>query len=251
MLSREWLQAFVPVGVVVGANKWSAVGAGVVFHEHDLLWLVTARHVVVDAGYERVVPLLNKSDGGVVVLQLADIQRSCGFSWLEDEPRDLAATPLPIFPGLAVKAVTKRECIPLREVVPSMPSYTVGCPYGVAGLDPTRPGPLVLDGVVSGTKEQEGLIYTSAPTFPGNSGGPLVVYRNPFRAHGLDLGETVLFAGVVLATNLVVAPNQHRGMPPLHLGVVRSSDAVVELLLSDRAKVLADRLRSRSPATRA
>lgn len=225
-----------------------ATGAGILFLEHDLLWLVTARHVVLDAGKERVAALLNKSGGSVLVLQLADIHRSSGLSWLEDEPHDLVATPIPVAPDLAVKALTRKECIPLREVVPSMPAYTVGCPYGVAGLDPTKPSPLVLGGVVSGTSEQKGVIFTSAPTLPGNSGGPLIVCRNPLcSAGGLALGvPSALLAGVMLATALVTDPNQQAGMPPLHLGVARSSDAVLDLLLSENGKQLAERLRSSS-----
>ena len=141
MLSREWLQAFVPVGIATG-QKWAATGAGAVFLEHEILWLVTARHVVLDAGKNRVAQLLTKEDGGIVIVPLADVHKSSGASWVEDEQTDLAATPLPTMPGLAIKAVTGKECISISDVIPAMPSFTVGCPYGVAGLDPGRPGPL-------------------------------------------------------------------------------------------------------------
>lgn len=245
MLSREWLQAFVPVGVLVGANQWAAVGAGVLFIEHDLLWLVTAHHVVLDAGKDRIAPLLYKNDNSIVIVRLGEIHSSTGTYWIENEKMDLAATPLPTSPDFAIKAVSRRECIPLAEVIPSMPSYTVGCPYGVSGLDPSRPRPLVLDGVVSGINERESVIYTSAPTFPGNSGGPLVVYRNPFNpAGGLTIGAApLLLAGIVLATNLVSVPSQAKGMPPLHLGTVRASEQVIALLDSAEARTLVDRLK--------
>lgn len=244
MLSPEWLQAFVPVGFAPGPNQWKATGGGVVFLEHDLLWLVTARHVVEETGQKRIAPLLTKADGSIVVVQLADMQASSGFSWLEDEQADVAVTPLPVMPGLAVKAVTHKECILVKDVIPSMPAFTLGCPYGLVGLDPEHPRPLVLDGVVSGTRPSENLIFTSTPTFPDNSGGPLVVFRNPCSAAGgLTVGQpVVLLAGVVLQMRLVSDPNLS-GIPPLHLGVVRSADAILRLLLSDEAVSMAKRLR--------
>lgn len=248
MLSREWLQAFVPVGVAAGPGQWVATGAGVLFLEHGLLWLVTARHVVLEAGKDHVSPLLTTTDGGVVVVQIGKVQHSAGFAWVEDERADLAATPLPTTSGLAVKAVTRRECIPIGDVIPSMPSFTVGCPYGLAGLEPGRPTPLVMDGVVSAVRPSEDLIFTSAPTFPGNSGGPLMVYRNPFAPSGaLVVGEPVVYlAGIILQTQLV-ADHRHPGIPPLHLGMARSSDAILRLLDSEAARATAARLLAQPP----
>jgi hypothetical protein len=249
MLSREWLQAFVPLGMLEGKDRWSAVGAGVLFIEHGVLWLVTALHAVRDVK-ERIAPLLRKTDGTVLIVSLADVQKSAAFSWLEDGPMDLAATPMPSAPDLQIKGVTRRECLLIKNVIPSMPAYTVGCPYGLTGLDPARPSPLVLDGVVSGTNEPELTIYTSAPTFPGNSGGPLVVHRSPISPTGNhSVGPLpLLFAGIVLAARLVPAPDESSRLPPLHLGIVRSADAVLRLLDSPEARDLASRLKEKAGA---
>lgn len=245
MLSREWLQAFVPLGILVGQQEWRAVGAGVVFLEHDILWLVTARHVVANGGAQRIAPIFDQADNTVGVVPLGEFQRFHSFGWIEDKVADLAVSPLPAASGARLKAVTRRDCILIKDLVPSMPSYTVGCPYGVVGLDPARPRPLVLDGVVSGTRESDNVIFTSAPTFPGNSGGPLVVYRSPFNAAGgLRVGQPpVLFAGIVLATTMVPSPDRNAGLPPLHLGMVRSADVVLELLGSAASADLAARLK--------
>ena len=249
MLTREWLQAFVPLGVVPSPGQWRAIGAGVLFVHHELLWLITARHVL-RAGRDQIAPLLATTADRVAVLDLESIQNDTALSWIEREDTDIAVTLLPIFPEARIKALSVKECITLDDVVPSMRTYTVGCPYGVPGVDPSRPQPLILDGVVSGVSEAERVIFTSAPTFPGNSGGPLLVVRSPVNpSGGVVIGRpTVLFAGIMLQTALVRAPRTDEGLPPLHLGIARTADDVITLLESSEALTQVRKAKSANPA---
>ena len=89
---------------------------------------------------------------------------------------------MPSSPDFCIKAVTAEKCLRMTELVPSMPCFTVGCPYGLHGLNPQEATPLVLDGVISGVDPVSRKVYTSAPTFPGNSGGPLIALRTHFES---------------------------------------------------------------------
>jgi hypothetical protein len=188
------------------------------------------------------------------VIQLGDVQREAKTRWIEDGKTDLAATPMPVPPGARLKVLSEQWCIRIADVVPSMPCYTVGCPYGMHGVDPSKPAPLVLDGVISGVSERDGILYTTAPTFPGNSGGPLVVFRSPISPTGAIVGDagrpTLLFAGIVVETVLVSEPSSSHGMPPLHLGAVRCADSVLALVRSPEARELAETIRERNRAGR-
>lgn len=252
MLGSEWLKAFVAVGMLKDSRDWSATGAGVLFLDDDnFIWLVTAAHVVSTTGAGAVAPLLVKIDGTPVVVDLSRVQREAGIEWIVDGDNDIALSPMPRINDVDIRAVSYDVCLSIREVLPSMPAYTVGCPYGMHTLDPVRPAPLVLDGVISGTDIHAGLIYTSAPTFPGNSGGPLLVYRSPIAPDGsMYLGsKAVLLSGIMLETQLVPSPDDNPPMPPLHLGIARSVDAVISLLKSDRARSLSRHLRELKPRT--
>src|ERR1700752_4558981 len=116
MLSKEWLQAFVPIGIPAGSNRWRAIGAGVLFLDSGILWLVTANHVLRNAQAERITPLLRKTDGGVALVKLGDVQKSSKTSWIQDEKLDLAAAPLPVFEQVALKAVSEHECLRIADV---------------------------------------------------------------------------------------------------------------------------------------
>jgi hypothetical protein len=239
MLNAEWLSAFVPIGALRGRSNWLPFGAGVLFNHGNGIWVVTAGHVLEQIGWESVAIMFSRSTGpGVVVMQLGDVHREAGLSWVRDAKQDLACALVPTSTDIRMKAVTDGLCIALNEVTPSQQCFTVGCPYGVRGFDPDTATPLVLSGVISGTSASEGLVYTSAPTFPGNSGGPLVVVRSPFDVSGrLVVGQsTVWLAGIVIQTTLVSSPNPEDRMPPLHLGIARSVDAVLSLLGSTAAK---------------
>jgi S1-C subfamily serine protease len=245
MLSPEWLSAFARVGSLRGRDSWAAHGAGVFFHKPPVLWLVTANHVVENVGPELVSVLVTQSGGGkVVVVPVGQLVSQHQLGWIRDPINDLAAAPMPTAAEFGIKALTEQYCICLRELIPSMPCFTIGCPYGLHGLDPTRASPLVLDGVIAGVDLHGRRVFTNAPTFRGNSGGPLIAVRSPFSPDGaMSVGRpTVLLAGVMLRSLLVPDPTPNSTEPRLHLGVAAPADTVIELLESERAQALVSRL---------
>lgn len=244
MLTTEWLSAFAPVGIAAPDGQFAATGAGVFFHRENELWIVTANHVLSHMPNLREFAVLIPPSSGekLILVGLGVIQTNTGISWVRDEANDLAASLMPYSGDFGIKAIGPEFCLSLSELLPSMPCYTIGCPYGLRGMDATSHAPLVLDGVISGVDKSTRRIYTSAPTFPGNSGGPLVAIRTPFNpAGGMVFGRpTVLLAGIVLRTAIVGPASSLPGMPPLHLGVAVSMDAVLELLKSPQAQAQVD-----------
>ena len=236
MLSPDWLSAFVPIGILRSPTDWTPIGAGVLLHDPPVIWLITAGHVVKTAKDHDIAPLVTRREGGLVVVNLREIQGKNAYGWHFDEKRDMAATLMPLSNDWLVKAVDEKLCIKANEIIPSMQCYTVGCPYGVRGFDPQRSTPLVLDGVIAGIDTGSGIIYTSVPTFPGNSGGPIIVRRDPFDASGrLTVGQpVVLLAGVILEASVVSAPTRSAPgtLPPLHLGIGMSIEAALSLIKS-------------------
>ena len=185
MLSREWLSAFVPLGVSQSTTEWRAIGSGMLLHDPPVIWLVTANHVVDAAGGQEIAPLVTAKAGGKVLARIHEFQKLHGYGWHVNESADIAVTLMPVSPDWDIKAIDDSLCIGESELVPSMPCYTVGCPYEVMGFDPRSATPLVLDGIISGLNQDTGQIYTSVPTFPGNSGGPIIVRRaNSFDKRG-------------------------------------------------------------------
>lgn len=246
MLSFEWLSAFVPIGAL-RRDQWHAAGAGVLFAHQETIWVVTANHVVEQIGEDRATVLFSLSGGGVTAVNLAQIHRDNGLSWVREPNTDLACAIVPVSDQVRMKAVAEDNCLSIEQLVPSMQCYTVGCPYGVRGVDSASATPLVLDGVVSGTNASLGVVHTSAPTFPGNSGGPLIVVRSPFNAEGnMVVGRaTVLLAGIVLQSALVRSPNPDDHLPPLHLGMARAVGSAWALLKSRNATQQIDMIRLR------
>lgn len=248
MLTSEWLSAFVPLGIMQSSDEWIPLGAGVLFHDPPIVWLVTANHVVNSAKGVGMAPLVTKSNGGIAVVGIQDYQHNYGYRWHSDVTRDIAITLMPVSAEWRIKAIDESLCIKISELVPSMACYTVGCPYGARGFDPQRATPLVLDGIISGLDPESGSIYTSVPTFPGNSGGPIIVRRDPFNpSGGLTVGAPVLLlAGIMLQVWLVPSPDPSgpSSIPPLHLGVGITIEAALNLIRSpsarrDRERVLA------------
>lgn len=251
MLSTEWLSAFAPVGILRHGNLWAAFGACVFFYKQPLVWMVTARHVVMKVGPAALTALVTRSSGeGVIVVKVGEVLTANGISWVEDGVNDLAAAPMPVSPDFGIKAMAPENCLPMTELVPSTPCFTVGCPYGLHGLDPQKAMPLVLDGVISGVDPTSHKIYTNAPTFPGNSGGPLIALRTPFNTAGrMIVGRpTVLIAGIMLETRLVSAAEGTGRIPPLHLGVAAPTDAVLALLDSEQARGITARVEASLPS---
>lgn len=239
MLTAEWLRAFASVGVFKGGNDFVASGAGVFFHHEGLLWILTANHVLGITGKRLLSVLVGQAMGDQpTVVNLGELQGHLGIDWVIDEANDLAASLMPYSNEVTIKAVMAQNCLTFAEVMPSMPCYTIGCPYGFRGADPASSIPLVLDGIIAGVNKNNREIFTSAPTFPGNSGGPLVAIRSPFTPSGqISVGRsTVLLAGIMLQTATVAPQTPIGKLPSLHLGVAKSFDAVIELLKSEQAQ---------------
>jgi hypothetical protein len=133
-------------------------------------------------------------------------------------------------PGIAIKAIDPTRFLPIAEVLPTMPAVTAGCPYGLPGVDPRKPLPIALDGIVAGTDPDSQTLFLSTPTFPGNSGGPIFISRSPMSAEGvLTVGRPTLFlAGIVIGVQSVAPHDVHES--PLRLGVGVGADVLRHLL---------------------
>ena len=252
MLTREWLNAFVPIGVMRSQNDWLPLGAGALFHDPPVVWLITANHIVERAKGEGMTLLVTRAKGGPTPVKIREIQQKHGYGWHSDEMHDIAATLMPLSPDWRIKAIGEDMCIKWADLVPSMPCFTVGCPYGVTGFDPQRATPLVLDGIISGLNPDSGQIYTSVPTFPGNSGGPIIVRRDPFDpGGGLTVGRPVLLLAGIIRQFGLVPPLDSSGevsLPPLHLGVGASIEAAIALVRSPSAREERERVLAKQAA---
>jgi S1-C subfamily serine protease len=239
MLSSEWLEAFVAVGALGSKNRWAAAGAGVLYFRAPFMWVITASHLIDDLSASRLSLLIGRtSSESPTVVELGKIQSAHGLGWIRDPEHDIAVALMPVSPEFHMKGVALENCLPLAEVLPSMPCYTIGCAFGIQGVDPRESTPLILDGIISGVHRSDQVLFTTAPTFPGNSGGPLVAIRSPFTPDGgMIVGRpTVLLAGIMLQTAVCADPREGGSLPPLHLGVAKSMDVALRLLESSDAR---------------
>jgi hypothetical protein len=245
MLNLEWLQAFLPLGLVADNGAWTPSGAGVLLHRPPLVWLVTAAHVVPDEG-KRFAALVPTTADGRELVDLHSILKQFKLHWIFDRESDLAATLMPLGENMRVKAIPDAFCLDSAQILPSMQSYTVGCPYGFLGFDPQKAAPLVQAGIIAGVDIGKARVLTTAPTFPGNSGGPLVVIRSPISPGGsITVGApVVLLGGIVLQLAQIgaypssVLSGSNAGHPPLHLGIAVGMEKVKQLLAGEDARTL-------------
>src|SRR6266446_1646443 len=240
MLTAEWLRAFAPIGVFKGGDEFIASGASVFYYDEGLLWIITANHVLKIIGeLKHVSVLVGQAVGDhPTVVNLGELQGHLGISWVIDDVNDIAASLMPYSSDVNIQSMKRENCLEFAELLPSMPCYTIGRPYSYRGVDPQSSLPLVLDGISAGVHKGKREIYTSAPTFPGNSGGPLIAIRRlaPRPGQPLRALPTVFLAGIMLKTATVSPPSAANTLPNLHLGIARSFDAVIELLKSEQAK---------------
>jgi hypothetical protein len=255
MLSPEWLSAVAPVGATVAPNAWAAFGACTFFNRHRVLWLVTANHVVNSIGNAALSVFVGRQPpDGVAVIEVGKILADNGLDWVRNTEGDLAAAPMPVTAeplSLGIKWIGADACLELGKLSPSLPCVTIGCPFGLPGVDLTRSTPLVLGGIIAGVDPHTRRVYTSAPTFPGNSGGPLVVMQSPYKEIGGGIQfvmgggrRTTLLAGIMLEMHLVWPPNPDDRTPPLHLGVAAPTDAIISLLDSEPAQAIVSKIRN-------
>ncbi len=116
-----------------------------------------------------------------MLVQIGKMLAGSGLEWVRDEASDLAAAPSPVSPDFSIKAIDPRVCLPCQEILPSMQCFTLGCPFGLRGVDSQRATPLVLSGVIAGVDSAKMQIITSARRSPETravlllrSGHPLI-----------------------------------------------------------------------------
>lgn len=214
MVTRDWLRTVVPLGVYQGA-QWVPRGAGVVMSNgKGMVWLVTAGHVVADN--PEVVAVVEGEGGRAGEVTLGVTRGSYG--WFINSALDVAVHHFFQARETLTRILTEKDCVSLADTHPGADAYTVGFPYGLPGMDPSRPAALMQDGIVSGVNPHDSSVFTTAATFPKNSGGPLLVRR--------ESGE-LAFGGIMLGHFTL----QHEGgPPPVHLRVARSADALMRSL---------------------
>jgi hypothetical protein len=238
MLDQDWLKTFAPFGLMPQQNQWQPTGACVFVEHQGVIWCITAAHVLSGAAGNSVGCCVTVN-GQQTIMGLTDIYRSTpGVDWVIDATADVAAGPMPTPSGIDIRSIGFDRCLEQKDVIPSMPCLTAGQPYGIPGVSANKATPLILNGVIAGIDALSHRIFISVPTFPGNSGGPIIAYRSPSNPHGgLQVGiPTVFLAGIV--TETVIIPNNQpdkKGRPPLHLGSGASFDAVKTLLTGERA----------------
>lgn len=249
MLDKEWLATFVPIGQIPTPTQWQPNGAGVFLKHHDLVWLATAKHVVPQEGPQEKLKfgVIMPINGQPQLFDLSTIlANSPAADWIFEPNHDLAIAPVPLPPGIGIKALSQAQCITIEELLPSMSCLTGGCPYGLPGVDQNKTIPFVLDGVIAGVDPTSKTVFISTPTFPGNSGGPIFVVRSPYSPAGQITGgrQTVFLAGIVLGVQTIATSNPKS--VPLRLGVGVSIDAVFALLDRPETLDMAERIKSES-----
>ncbi|MBN1609645.1 MAG: trypsin-like peptidase domain-containing protein [Polyangiaceae bacterium] len=238
MLNEEWLSTFAAVGVLetdaTTAGRWKPSGACAFVTSHELAWLVTANHVLPEKPAPRMAVRLDIGGEPTLVALWEIHNRVQGLGWVRDRKRDLAICVLPNLPGARLKTVPPAVWAPLDMELTTMRCLTGGCPLGLPALDPMRAMPVVLDGIVAGMDRREQRIYLTAPTYPGNSGGPVFVERPLHDPSGnVAIGpRTVFLAGIVQTSGQIEASGQDRA---LHLGVAAHIQQVTDLLDSPEA----------------
>lgn len=249
MLDQDWLKTFAPFGLVPQPNRWQPTGACVFISHEEVIWCVTAAHVLTSAAGQSFGCMVT-INGKPIVLQLTESYKQMpGIGWIFDHSSDLAAGPMPMPAGIDIRSIGFDRCLEQKDLIPSMRCLTAGQPYGLPGVDPNSPTPLILDGVIAGLDAAQRRVFVSVPTFPGNSGGPIIAFRTPWNTGGgMTVGlPTVFLAGVV--TRTVVIPNSQPDksvIPPLHLGMGATIDAVKALLTSADAVRMLGEIRNRA-----
>jgi len=219
----DWLRTFLPLGVFEDEERWTPVGAGVLFADLPLVWLITARSVLDEAAGRPFAAWLGDED----FFRFDGALRASGLEWVRHEEHDLAVCPFPLAPEWNLRAFTEANTIFLDAAAPGVQVQTVACPFGAPGLRPDGPPPPFLwQGALTGVVGER--LYSTAPLLTQSAGSPLLA------ATATESGRTVSFLGVV--TESVLLPDPHPATPPLRLSGAVSAQAAVALIRSEAGK---------------
>lgn len=209
--------------------------------DEPYIWYVTAEHILKES--HKVYVYVNHQKTNRYLVDISSLHKQHGIEWVIDEKQDLAATLFPSDPDFKIKAISFPTFLKSEELIPSMTCYSVGCPYGLAGFDMNNITPCVLDGIVSGIDTIHNRIYVTVPTFPGNSGGPLFVWKEPIKPNGdAKFSEQILYFGGIISEyalvgNGISGENYQSSPPSMHLGVVIPAESISNLLQSEQAVI--------------
>lgn len=250
MLDKDWLATCAPIGTFNPVEKiWRAAGAGVFIYQPPYIWYVTAHHVIDHKQDPSFCVLINHSQGERFLMDIRALHAQHAIHWVIDKENDIAATLFPVAPHFEIKAIEFAYFLPSTQLLPSMKCYSVGCPYATfVEHDANRVMPYVLDGIISGVDLQQRCIYTTAPTFPGNSGGPLFIWKDPSLPNGsITVGEQIVYFGGIISQYVLISHKEtSKGvlpLPPLHLGKAIPAEAIQMLLQSSEAKKVQQKIK--------
>lgn len=221
---KELLRAYVPLGIASEDGAWSPLGAGTLIYDAPVLWLATAKNVVQRAPSGALAAWVGQEGGGTVVELLVDASDG-GLGWIEAAEDDLAISIFPVNPEWDLKAFGETRCLAPSNLALLMPVCSIGCPYGVEGVQATGPNPIMLPGAVSGLVPPNEF-YTTAPLLPANNGAPLIQ---------LDGGSgDVALAG--LLTRPAHVPEQSPEESSVRLSLGLAASTIWKLIRSAPAK---------------
>lgn len=225
----DWQSAFLPIGVTVG-NSWEPLGGGVLLLDSPLVWLVTAREVVANAGDQHITTWVPHQERPML-LDLTDSQHRSQVAWVH-HPAGISASLFPLDPAFTVRAFAESQCTRVRNIQPLQPAASIGRMYGPDAPQGPDAVPAVCDGSISSVDPQSGRIYSTAPLLPNNIGSPLLL-ASPY-------GGQVSLAGIQLRS--VLLPENDPRMMPVRLSHALCVDAALELVRGEAAQEQRSRL---------
>jgi hypothetical protein len=251
MLDNDWLLTCAPLGIFDSKNQsWKALGAGVFIYDEPFIWYVTANHLIASNSHSSIQILINHAETGHCLIDMQALHKMHKMEWAIDKKNDLAATLFPSDPNFLLKAIKFSSFMHSKDMIPSMVCYSIGCPHSLVGFDIEKIIPCVQDGIISGIDSKQGRVYVTVPTFPGNSGGPLFVWKQPIQSNGnFSLGGSVVYlGGIITQYALVNGENKEKNPtppPPLHLGIVIPTENIQNLLNSSKSQALKQKIKSK------
>lgn len=220
----ECLPAVLPLGRT-GGGAFQPLGAGVLFIDSPLVWLLTARSVLEATGDAALGAYVSPEREGTVV-DLTTRRRGTPLDWIVDPALDVAACLLPIDPTWPIKAFPEARCVTPALVPAEETVWSVCFPWGLPGQAGPPPRVLLPGTLARGEGER---LVTTTPLLPLNAGAPLVM-KAPAEAGG-GLGVIGL-----LTRTLVVPEPAGSQAPPVRLAEAVPISAAVALVRAEAGK---------------